>query len=117
VPQVTPKKPYYPLEEVQEKIRYGHFEINSNALDDAWDIFRWRPDKIKQCLLKLNDRDYAIAPNKNHFFKKEAHRHIPHTMMDYYKAKNIMEGESVYIHFYVRNSDGKVVISSFHELD
>ncbi|WP_027360574.1 type II toxin-antitoxin system MqsR family toxin [Desulforegula conservatrix] len=115
--QTAPRKPYYPLKEVKEKIRCGHFDINQNALDDARDIFNWGPEKIKQCLLKLNDRDYAIDINKNHFFKKEPHRHIPHTMMDYYKAKNIMDGESVYTHFYIRQNDGKVVISSFHELD
>lgn len=117
MPHTTPKIPYYPLDEVQEKIRYGHFEIKPNALDDAWDIFRWGPDDIKRCLLKLNDRDFAIDNNKNHFYKTEAHRRIPHTMMDYYKAKNIMNGESIYTHLYVQNCDGKVIISSFHELD
>jgi hypothetical protein len=67
--------------------------------------------------LKLNDKDYSADKENNHFYKKEAHRHIPNTMMDYYKAKNIMDGESVYIHLYIQNSNGKVVISSFHELD
>ena len=111
------KQPFYPLNEIQEKIRDGHFEIKPNALEDAWDLFKWGPSKIKQCLLKLNDKDYAADNNKNHFYKQEAHRRIPHTMMDYYKARNVMDGENVYIHFYVQSGDGKVIISSFHELD
>ena len=111
------KKPHYPLAEIKDKIRAGHFEIKPNALDDAWDIFKWGPDKIKECLLKLNDKDYSADNNNNHFYKKEPHNHKPNTMMDYYKAKNIMNGESVYTHFYVQNSDEKVIISSFHELD
>jgi hypothetical protein len=108
--------PYYPLDGIQEKIRDGHFEINRNALDDARSIFGWGSGQIKICLLKLNDRDYTADKYNNHFYKKEADRHIPHTMMDYYKAKNILDGESIYTHFYVRSSDGKVIVSSFHEL-
>src|SRR6266567_725821 len=100
---VVKKKPYYPLAEIKEKIRDGHLEIKPNALDDAWDIFGWGPNEIRKCLLKLNDRDYTADKNNNHFYKTEAHRRLPHTMMDYYKAENIMDNESIFTHIYIRN--------------
>jgi len=44
------------------------------------------------------------------------HRRFSDTMLDYYKAKNIMEKASVYAHFYIHPDSGKLIISSFKEL-
>jgi len=37
-------------------------------------------------------------------------------MMDYYKVRNGFEGNSIYIHFYIHNVSGKLIISSFKRL-
>ena len=55
-------------------------------------------------------------PRKNHFYKTEAHNQLPNTMMDYYKAQNIMTGINLYTHFYIRPGDGKLIIDSFKEI-
>ncbi len=117
MPQKTPQKPHYPLADVKAKIRAGAFEIRPNALDGARDGFGWGPDEIKKCLLKLNDKDHSLDKPKNHYYKNEPHHRIPHTVVDYYKARAIMDGEDVYIHLYISNRNNKVVINSFHELE
>lgn len=111
----TPK-PQYPLKVVKELLKNGHYYINPDAQQDAKDDFNWGPMDIKKCLLKLNARYFLIDREKNHFFKSAPHRHFPGTMMDYYKAKKIMQGFSVYTHFYIHPSDGTLTISSFKEL-
>jgi len=108
--------PYYPLASVKAKIRAGELEIKRNAQDRARDAFGWGPDEIKKCLLKLNDKDHSADKQHNHFYKQERHRHLPHTMIDYYKARAIMDGEDVYIHLYISLRDNKVIVNSFHEL-
>jgi len=114
---VPTSSPHYPLAGVKAKIKAGEFEIKPNGLDGASNDFGWGPEEIKKCLLKLNDKDHAADKQNNHYYKKEQHRHLPHTVIDYYKARNIMDGENVYIHLYIRNSDQKVIINSFHELE
>lgn len=114
---MSSSKPFYDLKIVKEKINNGEVLIRSNALESArWD-FGWGPEEIKRCFLRLNPRDYKKNREKNHFFKTEAHWTKPHTMMDYYKAKKILDGENVYIHFYIRNGDCTLVVSSFKELE
>lgn len=109
--------PFYDLKIVKAKIRSGEFELKPNAIQGAIDAFNWSPDEIKKCLLKLNARNHRSDPNNNHFFKTERHRYLPHTMIDYYKARNIMDGENIYTHLYIRIEDSKVIVNSFHELD
>lgn len=108
-------KPSYPLKIVKELIRNNNFFINTNAQENAWNDFGWRADDIKKCLLKLNSKYYSRNREKNHFHKTEVHSRISGVMMDYYKAKNIMENFSVYTHFYI-NPSGILIISSFKEL-
>ena len=108
--------PHYPLKEVKRLLTLGHVRIKDNAFNTAWNDFGWRPREIIRCLLKLNCKDYAANPRTNHFHKKAPHDHIPNTMMDYYKAVKIMEGQSVYTHFYIDSEFQTLVISSFKRL-
>ncbi len=68
-------------------------------------------------MLRLNDRYHSLSPEKNHFYKTEPHNQFPNTMMDYYKVRNGFEGNSIYIHFYIHNVSGKLIISSFKRLE
>lgn len=108
--------PYYPLEAVKALLKKRKFKIQPNAVATAWDDFGWRNSDIVKCLLKLNDKDHRADRCNNHFYKTEKHRTIPHTMMDYYKAINIMDGFDIYTHFYIKNENIFLVISSFKEL-
>jgi len=108
--------PFYPLRDVKALLKISHFQINSNAIQTAKDDFEWGPNEIVKCLLKLNDRDYASDRAKNHFHKTTAHSTIPNTKMDYYKMRNAPDGFKVYTHFYIRNFDGKLIITSFKDL-
>ena len=111
-------KPHYPLSDVKKLIREGRkIKIKPNATSRAWDDFGWKSDDIKKCLLKLNDKYHPDDKKNNHFHKTEDHRNFSNTMMDYYKCQDIMEGMNVYIHFYIHPDSGKLIISSFHELE
>lgn len=98
-------------------VKYGHYDINPDVQAIAWNDFGWKPLDIKKCLLKLNDRYHGKDNAKNHFHKSEPNYRFPGTIMDYYKAINIMQGFDVYTHFYIHPEDGKLVISSFKELE
>ena len=112
----TKAKPSYPLKDVKRLIRANSIWIQPNALVSAWDDFGWRIAEIKKCLLKLNSRYHLNNTLKNHFYKTEPHIYIPNTMMDYYKAINIMKGVSIYTHFYIHPNYGTLTISSFKTL-
>ncbi|HHD82822.1 MAG TPA: hypothetical protein ENK92_01820 [Bacteroidetes bacterium] len=116
MPKRPKPKPHYPLSDVKKLIRAGKVDINSNATSRAWDDFNWKSADIKKCLLKLNDKYHSDDRKNNHFHKTEEHTRFPNTKMDYYKCKDIMEGMSVYMHFYIHPSSGKVIVSSFKEL-
>ena len=110
-------KPHYALRDVKALIRTGRIKINPDVITDALNDFGWRAKDIKRCLLKLNDRPHRVNSAKNHYYKTEQHyRFTASTMMDYYKAKNIMEGNDVYTHLYIHPNTGELVISSFKEL-
>jgi hypothetical protein len=108
--------PYYPLKSVKQLLTANHFEISDPALSDAHYHFHWGPSEIIACLMSLNDRDYVKNMAKNHYYKTEPHRKIPNTKMDYYKMQNAPGGFEVYTHFYIRDFDGKLMITSFKEL-
>jgi hypothetical protein len=101
---------------VKALIRADDLLITRNAIRYALNDFGWGASNIKKCLLKLNDRYYNDDPQKNHFYKTEAHKQIPNIMMDYYKAQNIMAGINVYTHFYIHPEDGRLIINSFKEI-
>lgn len=109
-------KPHYPLADIKRRIKAGDIKIRRNAAQTAWNDFRWRAEDIKKCLLKLNDRYHNDDPEKNHFYKTEPYRGFPNTMMDYYKAKNVMYSENVYTHFYIDPESIEVIVNSFKAL-
>jgi len=109
-------KPSYALKDVKALIRSNDVLIRSNAIRYALNDFGWDASDIINCLLKLNDRPYSTNKKKNHFHKTVAHTKFPNTMMDYYKAQNIMSGINVYTHFYIHPGNRKLIISSFKEI-
>ena len=109
-------KPSYPLKNVKTLIKENKIYVNPDVTKDAYDDFGWRIKEIKRCLLKLNDRYHLDNRRENHFHKTEPHHKFPNTMVDSYKAVNIMEGSSVYTHFYIHPNFGNLIISSFKEL-
>ena len=109
--------PHYPLKNIKQLIKSNQIVIKPNALETAYNDFGWRPTEIKKCLAKLNCRSYTADSNRNHFYKSEPHRGLPHTVMDYYKAVNILHGFDIYTHFYIHPQSGKLVVSSFKELE
>jgi len=110
------QKPSYSLKNVKQLIRANNVLINQNAMVDAWNNFGWRPEDIKRCLLKLNDKYHSHNRERNHFHKTAPHHQFSDTTVDYYKAKNIMEKANVYTHFYIDPDSGMLIISSFKEL-
>ena len=100
--------PYHDLKNLKLQIRAGDFTLRPNAIQGAEDL-GWTPLDIQRCLLKLQN---------NHWVKTERHDRYPaeNTMMDYYRARNIMDGESIYTHIYIRHNQTRVIISSFKEL-
>ncbi len=112
-----PKKPYYPLALVKEKIKAREYEITPKAQFSARRDFEWELDKVRKCLLKLNDRDNSSDKNKNHFYKTDTRNSPPKVPMDFYRARYIMDGESVHIHLYINQEDEKLYVDSFHELE
>ncbi len=99
--------PYHPLKTVRSRIRAGDVKVNADVLQDAWDYFNWDAEDIKNCLLKLKEK---------HWYDTKEHWLFPGTMIDFYRATNIMDGEDVYTHFYIKKGETKLIINSFHEL-
>jgi hypothetical protein len=114
--RILRRKPSYPLKDVKELIRINKILFGRNAVRYAFNDFGWNTSAMKKCLLRLNDRYYDDNPKKNHFYKTVPHNKIPNTMMDYYKAQQIMNGINLYIHFYIHPDDGKLIINSFKEI-
>jgi len=108
--------PHYPLQKIKELIRNNRYDIRLNALESAYNDFNWGESEIAKCILRLNGRLHTADRENNHFYKSEPHYHLPYTVMDYYKAKYILRGFSVYTHFYIHPNSGRLIISSFKEL-
>jgi len=83
----TSKKPSYPLEEVQKKIRRNEYRITLQAINDADTFFGWERKDIIECLLKLNDKYHNDDKDNNHFYKTDKNLNDPPHMMDVYRAK------------------------------
>ena len=98
-------------------LKTENYKFSGKSLETAEEDFGWGPDDIINCLKKLNGRHYVDDPVHNHYFKTDPHhtdRKI--TKMDIYKAREIMEGFSIYTHFCIDPSDDFLDISSFHKL-
>jgi hypothetical protein len=99
------KKPTaeYDLVNIRNLIDQQKVRIRANAERSALDDFGWGIDDIKAAMKKLKPK---------HFCKSADHEKRPGTVMDYYKARGI-KAEDIYTHFYIDDSDGFLIISSF----
>lgn len=100
------RDPFYSLPEVKKLVRDGAVLIRRNALDGARDAFGWNSDDILDALRRLQVK---------HFHKSAVSRINPQRVLDFYKARRL-KGENVYIHFYVDDDTGKLIINSFKEI-
>lgn len=99
------RRPFYPLEEVKEKIQSGQYRVNTNALRSARDDFNFSLSDIKDTMLNLKE---------NQFFKN-GESQMRTEVNDIYKTS--YDGERIYLHFYIRDEDPEnLVINSFKEL-
>ncbi len=97
-------RPFNSLQDVKKMLRNGNYRVNGNALQSAWDDFLWGNKDIARALMNLDE---------SMCYKSEKHHSLSPSVVDYYRADGLMDGEDVYTHFYVR--EGKVIISSFKE--
>lgn len=100
-------KPFYELKEVKRLAENEEMHIRQNALDEARDAFGWEESDIRDAIVRLR---------LSHFHKSDELKTKPGIMVDYYKAPG-MYGENVYMHFYVHDETGELIINSFKELE
>jgi hypothetical protein len=102
----TASKPQstYPLSEVKELVDQGKVWLKPNALQCAQRDFGWERRDILDALKKLKP---------GHFNKSDPSVKKPGVLLDIYKAYGL-KGEDVYIHFYIDDQDGILVVNSFH---
>lgn len=92
---------------VRQLIERGSYRINGNAVEGALNDFGWGETEILDCIMRLDD---------GHRYKSEPHRVMRGCIQDFYRAPDIMDGESVYTHFYVTSDLQTLVVNSFKEL-
>lgn len=99
-----PRRPkcFYPLSEVREKIHAGKVFIQENARSDASRDFGWGTVDILNIYNKLTEK---------HFYKTGQSTMAMSLVVDIYKA--YLNGEDIYTHFYIDDSNGILVINSF----
>jgi len=93
---------YYQLSEVLQKINSGQLLIRSNAIRDAFQAFGWGTSDIMNAYRMLKPK---------HFYKTDNSKAKPGLVIDIYKAH--LYGEDIYTHFYIDDSQNKLVINSF----
>ncbi len=74
-----------------------------NALNCAQRDFGWETRDILDALRRLKP---------GHFYKSEPSGKKHGVVLDFYKAYGL-KGEDVYIHFYIDDEDGVLVVNSF----
>ena len=99
-------KPFYPLNEVKDLVRSGNVRIRGNALEGAREAFGWSMSDILDALLRLQVK---------HFYKKDVSKVKPGVVLDFYKAPGL-KGENVYMHFYIDDGEGKLIVNSCKEI-
>jgi len=101
--RAVPKR-HYPLTEVLQKINSGQFFIRKNAEDSALADFGWNRSKIIDAIKLLKERHFcmSITSKRNAWW-----------VYDVYKAR--LFGENVYIHLYIDDTDGMLIINSYKE--
>lgn len=93
---------YYELSEVVQKINSGQFLIKENAILYALQDFGWGISDIMNAYRMLKPK---------HFYKTDDSKAKPGLVIDVYKAH--LNGEDIYTHFYIDDSENKLVINSF----
>lgn len=81
-------------------------QIRANALEDALHDFGWETPDIVDALMRLRPK---------HFYKSDESKKKPGTLLDIYKACGL-KGEDVYMHFYIDDVKGVLVVNSFKRL-
>lgn len=101
--RATPKS-YYPLTDVLQKINSGQFLIRKNAEDSALADFGWNRPEIIEAIKLLKETYFCISitSTRNAWW-----------IYDVYKAR--LFGENVYIHLYIDDTDGMLIINSCKE--
>jgi len=100
------KRIWYPLSEVKALVAAGNVVIQGNARDSAYYDFGWNTEDILDALSKLQSK---------HHYKYDCSKIKPQIVIDYYKAKPL-KGEAVYIHFYIDDDAGMLIVNSFKEI-
>jgi len=97
-------KPHYALTDVLQKIDAGQFLIRKNAEDCALADFGWNRRKIIEAIKLLNEQHFcmSITSTRNAWW-----------VFDVYKARLL--GENAYIHLYIDDTTGMLIINSFKE--
>lgn len=103
--QSSRQKSFYQLSEIRQKIAAGDVLIRGNALRCAFRDFEWGETDILNVYRKLQPK---------HFHKTASYEGRPTVAVDYYKAN--LYGEDIYTHFYIDDTEGKLVISSFKKI-
>ena len=101
--RVAPKS-HYPLTDVLQKIDSEQFLIRRNAEDSALADFGWNRPEVVEAIKRLKDRHFStsITSTRNAWW-----------VYDVYKAR--LFGENVYIHLYIDDTDGILIINSLKE--
>ena len=95
---------YYPLSEVKEKINNGQLLIRPDASHDAWQHFGWEYEDIIKAYRMLSP---------SHFYGTDYSEERPGCVLDFYKAHIMVE--DIYTHFYIDDSNRKLVINSLKQ--
>ena len=101
--RVAPKS-YYSLTDVVQKIDSGQCVIRKNAADCAFADFGWETPEIIKAIKLLKEK---------HFCKSITSKRNALWVYDVYKARLL--GENVYIHLYIDDTKGRLIINSFKE--
>ena len=95
---------YYSLTDVLQKINSGQCVIRKNAEDSALADLGWTRPEIIEAIKLLKEQHFcmSITSTRNAWW-----------VYDAYKARLL--GENVYIHLYIDDTDGMLIINSFKE--
>lgn len=95
---------FYKLSDVLQKINSGQCVIRKNAEDSARADFGWNRTEIIEAIKLLKEKHFcmSITSTRNAWW-----------VYDAYKARLL--GENVYIHLYIDDTDGMLIINSFKE--
>jgi hypothetical protein len=103
--QPSRRKSFYQLSEIRQKIVAGEVLIRPNAVRCAFQDFGWETKDILNVYRKLQPK---------HFYKTASYEGRPTVAVDYYKAN--LYGEDIYTHFYIDDTEGKLIINSFKRI-